>query len=228
MALIADPAREVQTELESTQRFYHGQYTNPRIQLEVGMGHSTLDYFQNGLLWSDHPNARHKEILGIITMENIMRALLGKVVDDPRNSHFAPVRRKSYEWRNGEDADISTSTSRLSGVSFELEKCSTNIIAFSDPPREPQNKTGDPQNDIFDIAPNGLYTSSICESITKSHNSGINNIIQLDGTDDELELDGELGSTTIGREHSAGNLRRRFSFEDGIDEKCANLLEKAN
>ena len=232
IALVADPAREIQRDMGSVQRFFHGKYTNPRIQLEVGMGHSTLRYLQNDLLWTNHPHARQKEIIGIVTMEDITKALLRKTVGDVRNSHFFHDKRDSDEWRNSGDAGISSSTLRPSGPLPTFDKCSAMTAASTAISSTPsQDKIMYPLGgldvDMFEAAQNRLSLGSTWDSLEKSHSPRSLDIIQIDGTDQEEVVGFGIGIGTAvgGGAQIIGTLRRRFSFEDGVDEKGANLLE---
>lgn len=233
MALVADPTGEIQRDIGSAHRFHHGQYTNPRIQLEVGMGHSTLRYLQNDLLWTNHPQAEQKEIVGIVTMEDIMKALLRKTVGDARNSHFLHENRDSDGWRNSGDAGVSSPTLRPSEPLSMLHKRSTmttgssSSTAISSAPSQGERMypLGVLDVNIFETTQRRLSVGSTWESLEKSHSPQSLDIIQNDGTDQEVAVGFGIGTAVGGGAHVIGTLRRRFSFEDGVDEKGANLLE---
>jgi len=232
MALVADPTREIQRDMGSAQRFYHGQYTNPRIQLEVGMGHSTLRYLENDLLWTNHPHAGQKEIVGIVTVEDIMKVLL-KTVGGARNSHFFHENRDSGEWRNSGDAGVSSSTLRPSGSLSMFHKRSTmttvssSSTAISGTPSQDERMypLGGLDVNIFEAAQSRQSGGSTWDPLEKSHSPQSFDIIQSDGTDHEGVIGFGIETAVGGGAHILGTLRRRFSFEDGVDEKGANLLE---
>ncbi|KAF8424347.1 hypothetical protein EV426DRAFT_599728 [Tirmania nivea] len=237
MALVADPTREIQRDTGSVQEFFHGQYTNPRIQLEVGMGHSTLRYLQNDLLWTNHAHAEKKEIVGIVTMKDIMRGLLRKTVGDARNSNFFQENRDSDEWRNSGDAGVSGSTLRPSGPLSMFDKSSTMTTASSwstatssTPSQDERmhplvHPLGDLDVNIVEAVQSRLSVRSTWDTLEKSHSTRSLGIIQTDGTDHEGIVGFGIGTAVGGGAQIIGTLRRRFSFEDGVDEKGANLLE---
>ena len=230
MALVADPTREIQAEMGSTQRFHHGQYTNPRTQVEVGMGNSTLRYLQNDFMWTNHPHAVQKEIIGIVTMEDVMKAMLGKTFRRNRNSQLQRP-RDSGGWRRSGEIGDSVSTLRPSEPVLGLEKSlmvrtmsaeTSTVISNS-----PSSDEGSYPLEGLDMNIEAPQRNESLQSISEEHhNTGIHNIIQIDGTDNDEEL--EVLDTAAGTGKYTPRDLRRFSFEDGVDEKGANLLEIGN
>lgn len=234
MALVADPTREIEAEMGSTKRFHHGQYTNPRTQVEVGMGHSTLRYLQYDFTWTNHPHAVHKEIIGIVTLEDVMKALFGKMFRRTRNSQLHHS-RDSDEWEQGGEIGDSASTLRPSGTVLGLGKSlmmrtmstetSTVISNSSGSGEEPHPLEGLDMN-ILEAPQRSGSLPSIWTPSEKHHNTDTHDIIQIDGTDNDEEL--EILDTVTGTGKYTRDIKRRFSFEDGVDEKGANLLETGN
>lgn len=226
MALVADPTREIQAEMGSTQRFYHGQYTNPRTQVEVGMGHSTLRYLQNDLMWTNHPHAVQKEIIGIVTLGDVMKALLEK---EFRNSQLQHP-RDSDEWRQSDEIGDAVSTLRPPGTVLGLGESLMMRTMSAETSTVISNSSSSDEGPCpldgldIEVPQRNRSLQSIWTPSEKHHDTGIHDIIQIDDTDsgEELEI---LDSAAGTGKYTLHNLGRRFSFEDGVDEKDANLLE---
>jgi len=77
----------------------------------------------------------------------------------------------------------------------------------------------------FEVAQSRLSLGSTWDSLEKNHSLRSLDIIQIDGTDNEGAVGLGIGTAVGGGAHIIGTLRRRFSFEDSVDEKGANLLE---
>ncbi|KAI5801690.1 hypothetical protein DFH27DRAFT_65574 [Peziza echinospora] len=118
MALVADPTKDHHPiDTNSHDDFFqHSQHTNPRIQLEVGMGPSTVSYLQNDILWTNHPLSAQKEIVGIVTMDDVMKALLGRS-SYPRRRERVVMEEKlrvDEEWKYAVDAATATTVTTTS------------------------------------------------------------------------------------------------------------------
>ena len=136
MALVADPSKDHHIGTGEHEDFFHGKHTNPRIQLEVGMGPSTVSYLQSNILWTNHPLAAQKEIIGIVTMEDVMKALLGRSFYPQRKrverSLIAEKMRVDEEWKYAVDATTLKSDSFLPPTrfsKFSLEKSVSNATS---------------------------------------------------------------------------------------------------
>lgn len=202
MALIADPTKDTQDNIAG---FSYGQYANPRTQVEVGMGSSTVNYLQNDLLWTNHPSALQKEIVGIVTAHDIMEELFGTTLKGKKSRYsgggFSSL-EKSMTTRSSHTGSTGSSTAVLSTAS-----CAN--------PRLPLKGL---DVNFFDTGQSKLSLGRTWEEMERSPSADFNDIVAA-------SEDGQETDTEVGR---SGTLRRRFSFEGGVDERSVNLLEAGN
>lgn len=138
MALVVDPIKW-RCSTEGIRQLQQGQ-VNPRISLELGISDND-DFMTCAIRWTSDPDARQKTPLGILTMQDVLRALLGRAVFDPPDSQSQRrlLLPNSNEWLPPYPAltatqSQSTNSSDLSGTTAAalspLEELDPNDMNF--------------------------------------------------------------------------------------------------